>query len=102
MFEKITSKEDLKAATAGTILIKYPALGTPEEEIDLTDEMKYLPYEIYKINKEELELQIPQLFFAPFLQDNTVPHLNGRRDERNVLIKNIDSLIKESVWWINK
>ncbi|HKZ64884.1 MAG TPA: hypothetical protein VJ111_00945 [Chitinophagaceae bacterium] len=99
-FEKITSKEDLKAATPGTILIKYPALGTPEKAIDLSHETRFLAYEIYKINNDELELQIPETSIAPSLQVNSIPHMNGRSDEASVLVKNIDTLIKESVWWI--
>lgn len=100
MFEKIAHKEDLKKAAAGTILIKYPALGKPENRIDLSDDTRFLEYEIYKINPDELELQIPESKIAPAIQDRKIPHMNGRSDEASVLVKKFDTLISEAVWWI--
>lgn len=46
-YQKITSKEQLREIAPGTILVKYPALGLPESNIDLSDDTRYLTYEVY-------------------------------------------------------
>lgn len=100
-YKKLISKDQLKSITRGTILIKYPALGLPENKITLSDETRFLRYEVYKIDNSRIELQIPGVEIAPSIQDNKIPHMNGRSDEASVLVKDIGILIREKLWWLS-
>ena len=99
-YRKITSTDQLRDINARDILIKYPALGLPENTIDLSDDTRFLTYEVYKIENNEILLQIPASEIAPSLQNKEIPHMNGRSDEPSVLVKDINVLIKENLWWI--
>jgi hypothetical protein len=101
-YQKISSKEQLLEIVPGTILIKYPALGLPENKIDLSDDTRYLAYEVYKISNSEIQLRIPLSEIAPSIQDISVPHMNGRSTEASVLVKEFDVLLREKLWWISK
>lgn len=99
-YKKIVSKEQLKGVIPGTILVKYPALGLPEAEIDLSDDTRYLRYEVHTISHSTIELQIPGFEIASSIQDNKIPHMNGRSDEASVLVKEFSVLISEQLWWV--
>lgn len=85
MFEKIHQMEDFRLIKPGTILIKYPTLGNPVEEIDLSDEHFFMVYEAKKVNKTRLELES---------LDET-----GRVSK---IDKSFHGILSESIWWMRK
>jgi hypothetical protein len=85
MFEKIRHEEDFRLIKPGTILIKYPTLGNPTEEIDLSDEHFFMVYEAKKVNKTRIELE---------LHDETGP--------ASKIGKSFHGILNESIWWIRK
>lgn len=96
MWKKLLSNQDVDSISEGSIIIKYPIDGEPQQEIDLSSEEIFMLYEVCQVTGAEVLLQLPA-------DDDGHPapssYPNADELSSSVFLSKRD-MVQQKVWWI--